>query len=143
MKPKIGAKARKPIRKKSDKTKMYDKIHAVMREIAILEYGNKCVICGRTNEQDVIQGGHVIPKKSSLNTRFDRMNVFPQCRTCNSIHTRNQAPYIAWYIKTFGVGTFDALLERSRITKQFKQWELDELLEQKKQELKRLQNKTA
>lgn len=117
------------MRKKSERAKLYDQIHAVMKDIRISGYGERCVICGSTY---VVQLGHVIPAKASLNTRFDLSNTFPQCRSCNGLHRTNQAPYINWYLKEFGQEEFDDLVRRSRIIKKYNMRELRELLEEMK-----------
>jgi len=111
------------------KTKLMGQIHGEMRRIAITEHPS-CVCCG---SKENLQGGHVIPKKISSNVRFDLMNVFTQCRTCNYLHQFKPHLYINWYIKTYGAESYNELVEKSKITKSWKIFELEELLERYKQ----------
>ena len=121
------------MKKKSDRMKLYDKIHSVMRDIRIMGYGEKCVICGSEN---VIQLGHVIPAGSSLYLRFKLYNTYPQCRVCNGIHRYNQAPFFNWVVQTFGAEELDTLTKESRILQKYNMRELREVLEEM-QELKK------
>lgn len=118
------------MKKKSERMKLYDAIHKELKEIRIKGYGEACVICGSTN---VVQLGHVIPAGSSLNLRFKLYNVFPQCRTCNGIHRYNQAPYLNWYVQTFGEEELDNLVQESRVIKKYTMPELRELLAEVKE----------
>lgn len=112
----------------TERKKLYNKIHAVIRDYVIREYGAKCFVCGAVNV--TIQGGHVIPAGSSLNTRFmlEPINILPQCKTCNGTHRFNQAPYIQKYIQRFGLEQFEELTRQSKILKQYKISDLRNLL---------------
>jgi len=112
----------------TERRKLYNKIHKVIRDYVIREYGNKCFVCGSVD--CVIQGGHVIPAGASLNTRFmlNPINILPQCRNCNKRHCTNQAPYIQKYIERFGLEQFEELTRQSRIVKQYKISDLRNLL---------------
>lgn len=112
----------------SEKRKLEDAIHAEMRRIAIKRHPF-CVCCGA---QGTLQGGHLIPKGSSRAVRFDLMNVFTQCPACNGLHRFNQAPFINWFIKEYGVEEFDDLVKRSRTLSHYKLSDLREILEQYK-----------
>lgn len=118
----------------TERKKLYNKIHKIIRDKVIKEYGNRCFVCGRSDI--TIQGGHVIPAGSSLNCRFmlEPINILPQCKNCNGLHRFNQAPYFKKYIEVFGVDQFNELEKQSRIIKQYKISELRELLKEVKNE---------
>jgi hypothetical protein len=115
----------------STRGKLSDKIHAEMRRIAIKRHPY-CVCCGASGEGVVLQGGHLIPKKSSTATRFDLMNLFTQCRSCNYIHQFNPHIFIGWFINEYGMDEYLDLVERSKKIKQYKIIDLKELLEEYK-----------
>ena len=115
----------------TERKRLYNAIHKELRRRTIELFGEWCFICGST---DVIQGGHVIPAGSCLNTRFmmEPPNILPQCRKCNGKHRYNQSPFIAKYIEWFGLDEFRELEKQSRIIKQYKISELRELLKEVK-----------
>ena len=124
------------MKKKSERMKLYDKIHKEMRDIRILGYGERCVICG---SEDVVQLGHIVPAGKSLNLRFDLFNTYPQCRVCNGVHRYNQVPYINWFVQTFGEEELEELNRLSRVTKKYNMTELREKLEEMKEIKKNMQ----
>lgn len=73
--------------------------------------GCKCVQCGKTTEEAIIQAGHVITKSYGNIYYFNRFDVFPQCSYHNSLHNRDNIPYFAWYRNTFGDKRLDRLYE--------------------------------
>lgn len=115
------------MRKKSEKMKIIDKIHSVMREIRLYQEP-KCVTCNGTKGDKVLQLGHIITKGCN-STRFDWDNLHTQCRTCNNIHEYRPEIYIDWYIRTYGLESWQDLVRRSKKIKQWKMVELRELLE--------------
>lgn len=88
--------------------------------------GRKCVICGSTS---VPQCGHVFPGRwhSTLWDVGPDGNAHCQCRTCNFVHTRNQAPYFAWYIKKFGLEAWEAMRLRHNTRKDWSIGDLEAL----------------
>jgi len=57
------------------------------------------------------------------------MNVFTQCSSCNSFHSRDQHRFIEWFIREYGQEEYLALLERSRKTVKRNKKDLEKLLE--------------
>lgn len=106
--------------------KLKDAIHAEMRRIALKRHGY-CVTCGKF-QGVTLQGGHLISGQKA-NTRFELMNVFTQCSGCNLIHERNPEIFALWFIKTYGLGTYEKLIEKSKVLKSWKKFELIELLD--------------
>ena len=108
--------------------KLNDKIHAEMRRIAIKRHPY-CVCCG---SRDILQGGHLIPKKSSTAVRYDLMNVFTQCPACNFKHQYNQSIFTDWFIREYGVEEYQDLVARSKVVRPIKLTELKSILEEYK-----------
>ena len=115
-------------RRNSKRNKLYDQIHAEMRRIAIKRHP-VCVCCGGTN---ILQGGHLISRRK-MSTRFDLMNVFTQCKSCNGKHRYYPEIFTNWFLRQYGQEEFDYLVERSQKTKKYSIPELEELLEKYKQ----------
>ena len=115
---------RRRIKKRSKKQKKKDAIHATIREICLLRHPY-CVICGRRD--GVMQGGHLIPKARSESVRYDLMNVFTSCPKCNSRHRFDPHIMTAWFVKEYGAEEYEYLVDKSRLTVGYKDWELDEI----------------
>ena len=128
-KVKSGKKTKIGIKKTSSRGKLNNLIHDEMRRIAIKRHPY-CVCCGKS--ETVLQGGHLIPKKSSTATRYDLMNVFTQCRDCNYKHQYNPHIYIDWFIKEYGLEEYQDLVKKSRVVKPIKITELRTILEEYK-----------
>jgi len=92
----------------SSRNKLNEKIHAEMRRIAIKRHPY-CVCCGASGEGVVLQGGHLIPKKSSTAVRYCLLNVFTQCTSCNFKHQYNQSIFTDWFIREYGVEEYQEL----------------------------------
>ena len=111
----------------SKRGKLNDKIHAQMRLIALRRHPH-CVCCGRSD--GILQGGHLIPKKSSTAVRYDLMNVHTLCSGCNSLDRFNPHPHINWFISEYGVEEYQDLVARSKAKpKPIKIGELEQILE--------------
>jgi|TARA_R110002072_G_scaffold56410_7_gene146229 hypothetical protein len=105
---------------------------------AVSEYIRKrdkyCVQCGTSHR---LTNGHVFTRKN-YSTRFDISddgNCHCQCTSCNFKHTFDQWEYFKWYIDKFGQEKFDELRRRHKTLQQFKNHDLEELLEEIKNEL--------
>ena len=83
-----------------------------------------CVLCGSRFRP---QNGHLI-KRGKKNVRFDEDNCHCQCSSCNYKHNHYPEIYINWFIRKFGAEKFDTLTEKSKVMKQFKVWELEEII---------------
>jgi len=111
----------------SKRGKLNDKIHAEMREIALRRHPH-CVCCGRSD--GILQGGHLIPKKSSTAVRYDLLNVFTQCKNCNFLHQYNQSIFTEFFISSYGAEEYLDLVARSKAKpKPIKIGELEQILE--------------
>lgn len=96
--------------------------------------GAACISCLRWYAYEDLQGGHFIPVGSSA-IRFDERNINAQCRRCNHFLSGNQMHYQDNLIKKYGQPVVDGLRAREGITRQWKQWELKELIAEYKEKL--------
>lgn len=121
------------MKKKSERAKLYDKIHKVIRDIR-LEQEKVCVTCGEDGSNSCLQLGHLITRGAN-SVRFDFRNLHITCKKCNYIHEYRPEIYTNYFIKTYGAEEYDALVRDSKQLKQWKMRELRELLKEM-QELK-------
>ena len=119
------------MRKKSEKTKLKDKIHSVMREIRLRDEP-RCVICGDDGSKSCLQLGHLITRGAN-SVRFDWRNLHTQCLICNNIHEYRPEIYTLWFINKYGKEEYESLVRDSKQIKQWKMGELRELLEEMKE----------
>ena len=80
-----------------------------------------CVTCNKhsdwSNGEFGIQLSHFISRQH-LATRWDFENVFPQCETCNQIHTNNPKPLEKYIILVHGIERVERLKQsKYKITK--------------------------
>ena len=123
------------MRKKSEKTKLKDKIHSVMREIRLRDEP-RCVTCGDDGSKSCLQLGHLITRGAN-SVRFDWRNLHTTCAICNNIHEYRPEIYTLWFINKYGKGEYESLVRDSKQIKQWKMSELRELLEEMKNLSKR------
>ena len=118
------------MKKKSERTKLMDKIHSVMRDVRLIQE-KKCVTCGEDGSKVPLQLGHLITRGAN-SVRFDWRNLHIQCKSCNYIHEFRPEIYTSWFIRTYGVEEYELLVSDSKQIKQWKMRELRELLEEMK-----------
>jgi len=71
--------------------------------------GFRCAECGsKTNPT----WGHVISRRH-LATRWDELNSFCQCWSCNFLHTKDQYPFFNWFIEKYGKAKLDELYRKA------------------------------
>jgi hypothetical protein len=90
----------------------------------------KCYTCGVKKywEKDGMQAGHFMSRKHTA-TRFDPLNVKPQCYSCNCHFYGRQFVFGKNLDKQFGEGTSEALLQKSRQTQKNTVADLQDLIE--------------
>jgi len=76
--------------------------------------------------------------RKHYSTRWDEKNCAPQCFGCNVGGQGQQFLYAKYIDDTYGEGTADELLQKSREIVKFSTHELEEMIEYYQQELKRL-----
>ena len=132
---------KKPAPKKPSRSKIVQKLDTVF-SLYIRTKNSKngvctCCTCGRKYEIKRIQNGHFMSRKH-YSTRWDEKNCAPQCFGCNVGGQGQQFLYAKFIDDTYGEGTADELLQKSREIVKFSTHELEEMIEYYQQELKRL-----
>lgn len=94
----------------------------------------RCVQCG---SGDKPSWGHVFSRRS-YSTRWDVRNSFCQCWPCNFKHSKDNYDYYKWFQDRFGMDAFDQLRRDYLSAKPFKNFELQELIEEFKAKIEEL-----
>ena len=97
----------------------------------------KCVQCGKV---DTLTNGHVFSRRHYA-TRWDissKGNCHCQCWGCNYKHSYDNYDYYKWYVDTFGSERFEELRGESKLSKKFKNYDLEELYEEINRKYKEL-----
>lgn len=94
--------------------KRLDKKFSKMRRLqnADEDYCN-CVTCGRPFHWKDCDAGHFI-ERDKWWTRYVKMNVWPQCRSCNRFKGGRISWYGAWLRKKFGNEAIDDMVALSK-----------------------------
>jgi len=74
--------------------------------------GWRCVLCGERDPK-VLEAGHLFSRVFTA-TRFFTGNVFCQCRSCNRYHEINAHIFTLWFIRQFGLPSYEALAAAHR-----------------------------
>lgn len=83
-----------------------------------------CVTCGKKDHWKKLQAGHFMSRKHYA-TRWDEDNVEVQCSACNVFRYGEQ--YL--FAKYLGTEKADMLLNKSRETVKFPDWEIQEMID--------------
>ena len=75
----------------------------------------KCFTCGKAYEWKKIHNGHFMSRRH-LNTRWDELNVAPQCAGCNTYRAGEQYIFSQNIDRIHGEGTSEEIMIRSRQT---------------------------
>jgi hypothetical protein len=118
-------------KKKTSRKSMYDKIHAIMRQIVIDRDGGCVCPPPEKGHSIILQAGHIITKRKG-SVRFDLKNVHCQCSSCNGRHEDFPMYFIDWFSCKFGQEELHQLNLRSDRVEEMKMYELEELLLQMK-----------
>jgi len=89
----------------------------------------KCISCGALKNSDEIEAGHFRAVSLSSKLRYLEENINAQCTYCNKYQHGNLAYYTIEIDKKWGEGTAEKLLNDHE-TKQWKRWELEELIKE-------------
>jgi NinG protein len=92
--------------------------------------GDTCITCGKAGLiGQSRQAGHWIRKDRHASVAYDPKNVHVQCNGCNGPGGRGMPhAYAAEIIRRYGQAEFDRLVNRARVTHEFKRWEIEELI---------------
>ena len=132
---------KKPSAKKPSRSKIVQKLDTVFSLYVRTKHSKNgvctCCTCGRKFEIKKIQAGHFQSRKH-YSTRWDELNVHPQCPKCNVFSQGEQYEYAKFLDRTYGDGTAESLVEKARDLVKFSQFELVEMIEHYQHELRKL-----
>lgn len=74
------------------------------------EWVNTCVTCGKTLPCNKQSGGHFIGRGCHP-LRWDEKNVHCQCNGCNMFRNGAYIEYSQWFIKRYGLDTFNKYVD--------------------------------
>lgn len=97
-----------------------------------------CCSCGKRVHWKKAHAGHFAARTYGA-TRFDRMNVNPQCCFCNTFSAGNPAGYAVFIKNTYGDWAIDEIHATSKRPMQWKREALLTKIDEYIQEIKRLQ----
>lgn len=95
----------------------------------------RCQTCGTTEN---LQCGHLFTR-AAYSTRWDEMNCFAQCASCNLRHEHNPHPMTLKFIDEYGMENYKELNRRHAKPRKFSDRDLSELSEEFKLKLKTLE----
>ena len=99
----------------------------------------KCFTCGRIESIKNMDAGHFVSRKFN-STLFNEYNTHAQCTHCNTFLGGNQLEYRRQLIKLYGEGIDIELEDKATETKKYTIPELEELIEELKEKIGRLEN---
>lgn len=106
-----------------------------VRKSAETKLGVECYTCGKYFPVKNIQCGHFIPRSFNT-TRFNLMNLHPQCVGCNVFKKGDLITYREHLVRDYGEEKVKLLEEMRHKLKQFKVYELDEIYQKYKAKIK-------
>lgn len=130
---------KKGLRKASQKEvpKLKRKLWTVLSRRIKERDGNRCFSCKREGlEGSGWHAGHLFPAGSHNSLRFHPGNIFSQCYNCNINLGGNGASFSANFMLRYGKDKFDALTRTSKEMKQWRAYELEEMIEKINKSLK-------
>jgi hypothetical protein len=102
------------------------------------EYGRvKCFTCSNVSEWKKMDAGHFISRRHT-STKFDELNVMPQCKGCNIFGQGKQFEFALNLDKIYGEGTAENLLMKSKILCKRDRYDFEMLIEEYKNKLNEL-----
>ena len=121
---------------KKPKTRTLSKVKKELDRVfsLFIRYRDKgvCVTCGNKKAPKYQQAGHYIPR-NHLNLRWNPANVHCQCYACNVAKKGNYDAYAVFLEEEYGVGVLQDLAEQKKISRQFKVFELEQMIDEYKQ----------
>lgn len=124
--------------KKPTRSKLVKKLDVVFSQYIRLSNADKngyctCVTCNKKFHWKEIQAGHFMSRKH-YSIRWDERNVKPQCVACNVYRAGEQYKYSLY----LGNNLSQKLLEESRELRKFTNIELEEMISDYSDRLKKL-----
>lgn len=93
----------------------------------------KCVTCNQpqTKHWKEVDAGHFVSRRHYA-TRWSPINVHVQCKSCNGFRAGENYIMGKYIDKTYGFGTADELISKSRQIQKFSNTDLEEMIEEYK-----------
>ena len=101
-------------------------------------YAN-CVTCGVNKPWQELQGGHFISRVKTAHKLLEE-NIHPQCGKCNGYLRGNMVAYTLYMEDMYGREFVEELLTTQNQTKKYSRPEIEDIKENLKKELKKLEN---
>ena len=101
-------------------------------------YAN-CVTCGVNKPWQELQGGHFISRVKTAHKLLEE-NIHPQCGKCNGYLRGNMVAYTLYMEDMYGRDFVEELLATQNQTKKYSRPEIEDIKENLKKELKKLEN---
>ena len=86
-----------------------------------------CWTCGKTKHYTKLDAGH-FQTRAKYSTRWDKMNVKPQCKGCNMVNGGQQYMFGLNLDRAYGEGTAEEIVRRSNQTRKFSDEELKDMI---------------
>lgn len=124
----------------SQKTILIDRLDDLVSRYVRLSYANdlgivECFTCGKKMYWKEAQNGHFHSRRHNA-IRFDLKNCYPQCPICNCFEDGNHDVFEKRLINKFGPDIVKYLDLKKNEVKNWKEWELRELIQYFKNLLK-------
>jgi hypothetical protein len=88
----------------------------------------RCVTCGVVKHWKELQNGHY-ERRSVNSLRYDERNCHPQCPGCNIFKGGNYPRYAQFMLQTYGPTILEELEAEAKNLKQFRPFELIEIID--------------
>jgi hypothetical protein len=128
-------------KKRTERQKAVDKLDNIFSKYIRLKHSNnwitKCYTCDKEMERKKIQNWHFISRKYAI-VRRDEENCRPQCVWCNIFLSWNYIEYTRRLIDEVWIEKVDELRGSKYKTRNFKVYELNELIEKYDKEVLKL-----
>lgn len=90
-----------------------------------------CVVCKRRFHWKDVDAGHFIPRRFMM-TRWDEVNVHPECRDDNRYNSEHLIPYESFMVLTYGAEAVEELRHKSRKIAKFSHSEIQDIIDKYK-----------
>lgn len=101
----------------------------------------RCIACGQIKPFEQMDCGHFVGR-THMATRFNEDNCHGECRACNRMSADHMIYYQRNLVEKIGQERVDLVLALGRQSKKWSAWELEQLTEYYKQQIKLLRNDT-
>jgi hypothetical protein len=97
----------------------------------------ECWTCGKVLPWSRVDAGH-FQSRAKFSTRWDEMNVKPQCKSCNGFRSGEQFKFARKLDAVYGQGTAEEIERTSNQTRKYSVEELEALIDVYNRRLRKL-----